>query len=57
MGPHIQPRLGNFLLMGLVGGIGALSILAVAVFVAGKDIPVVSDIADAGLDIVRKGAA
>lgn len=43
--------------MGLVGGLGALSLLAVAAFLADKEIPVLSDIADASLDIVRKGAA
>jgi hypothetical protein len=54
---HIEPRVGNFLLMALVGGIGALSILAVATYLKGKDIPVLSAIADSSLDIVKEAAA
>jgi len=54
---HIEPRVGNFLLMALVGGIGAISILAVATFLKSKHIPVLSQIADASLDIVKEAAA
>jgi hypothetical protein len=54
---HIDPRVGNFLLIGLVGGIGALSILAIGTYLASKKIPGVSPAADALLDTFRKGAA
>lgn len=52
-GPHISPRLGNFLLMALTGGVGAIAILATAVWLSGRNVPVLSHVADAGLDLVR----
>ena len=54
---HIEPRVGNLLLIGLVGGIGALSILAIATFLKQKDIPFLSAVADSSLDIVKEAAA
>ena len=53
---HIDPRVGNFLLMGLVGGIGAIAILATAAFLSKRSIPILTPVADAGLDIVREAA-
>ena len=54
---HIDPRVGNFLLIGLVGGIGALSILGIAVFLSKRQVPFLTPVADAGLDIIRQGAS
>lgn len=53
---HIDPRVGNFLLIGLVGGIGAIAVLAAAVFLSKRNVPVLSPAADAGLDIIREAA-
>ena len=54
---HIDPRVGNFLLIGLVGGIGALAILAAAAWLKDRRIPLLSPAADAGLDVVREAVA
>jgi hypothetical protein len=55
---HIEPRVGNLLLIGLVGGIGALSILAIATYLKQHpNIPILSAIADSSLDIVKEAAA
>lgn len=54
---HIDPRVGNFLLIGLVGGLGAIAVLAAAVWLKHHNVPLLTPAADAGLDIVREAAA
>ena len=54
---HIDPRVGNFLLIGLVGGIGAIAILATATWLKKHNVPFLTPVADAGLDVVREAAA
>ena len=54
---HIEPRVGNLLLIGLVGATGTLAVLALAVFLKSKNIPLLSPVADASLDIVKEAAA
>lgn len=54
---HIEPRVGNFLLIAVIGGIGALGILAIAVKLRETKIPVLSEVADASLDIFKEASS
>lgn len=54
---HIEPRVGNLVLIGLVGALGTITVLAVAVWLSKRNVPVATSIADAGLDVVREAAA
>lgn len=53
---HIEPRVGNFLLIAVIGGIGALGILAIAVKLKATKIPVLSTVADASLDVFKEAS-
>jgi len=53
---HIDPRVGNLMFVGLVGGIGAVAILAAAVWASKRNIPFLTNVADAGLDVIREAA-
>lgn len=54
---HIEPRVGNLLLIGLVGATGTIAVLALAVFLKSRNVPLLSSIADASLDVVKEAAA
>jgi hypothetical protein len=54
---HIDPRVGNILFISLVGAIGTIGVLAVAVWLKKKNVPFLTNAADAGLDVVREAAA
>jgi len=54
---HIDPRVGNILFISLVGAIGTIGVLAAAVWLHKRNVPLLSKAADASLDILREAAA
>jgi hypothetical protein len=54
---HIDPRVGNILFIGLVGAIGTIAVLATAAWLKKHQVPFLSKVADASLDVLREASA